>query len=664
MPAASPSPGACRRPARRRGVGAALIVALATAACGPPVGVDRVSPRDVSRDLTRSALSSDSPSLFSRNVLARRNLADTFRRQPETALASIHALVTSGQGNDDDLFALAELAFAHADATHRRDFYLLASVAAWAFLFPEAAGEPPDPFDPRLRIAADLYNRGLTRALSSGDRTLVDPRPGLYALPFGQDLAVHMAPDALRWEGRTLVQFVPVAELRVRGLRVRYRATGIGAPLAARAGPLEAGDTAPDPLGPDVRVAVTALLRIDDPRRQLRQPTLHGTLEIHDPTGRRTVEIDGREVPLEKEPTAALAWTLSESQQWRLERLGFFRGDRVRETLATSLTFSRPFRRGVIPVVLVHGTASSAGRWAEMVNSLENDPRVRERFQFWFFHYGTGSPIPYSAMLLRDALTEAVARLDPAGTDAALRQMVVIGHSQGGLLTKLTAVDAGTRLWDSISREPIDRIDVSPETRDLLQRALFVRPLPFVRAVVFLATPHRGSFVTTRFLVNRLTRFVRLPGDVLGALGDLLEGNDDALLLDPRGPRFGSVYNMRPGSVWLQALAQIPVSADVSAHSIIAVNGPGPAPHASDGVVAFESARLGGVTSELVIPFAGHSVQRHPLAIEEVRRILLEHADATCRTAGVACGEPNAPSPGRPRGRAGRPRVDRATAVR
>jgi hypothetical protein len=26
--------------------------------------------------------------------------------------------------------------------------------------------------------------------------------------------------------------------------------------------------------------------------------------------------------------------------------------------------------------------------------------------------------------------------------------MVVIGHSQGGLLTKLTAIDTGTRLWD------------------------------------------------------------------------------------------------------------------------------------------------------------------------------------------------------------------------
>ena len=34
-----------------------------------------------------------------------------------------------------------------------------------------------------------------------------------------------------------------------------------------------------------------------------------------------------------------------------------------------------------------------------------------------------------------------VQQLDPEGREPALRRMVVIGHSQGGLLTKLTAID-------------------------------------------------------------------------------------------------------------------------------------------------------------------------------------------------------------------------------
>ena len=171
--------------------------------------------------------------------------------------------------------------------------------------------------------------------------------------------------------------------------------------------------------------------------------------------------------------------------------------------------------------------------------------------------------------------------------------------------------------------------------------------------------------MASRRLVNAITRFITLPGDVIGAMSDLLEGNDDAVMLEPRGPRFGSVYTMRPGSPLLEALAATPVSPGVSAHSIIAVTGAGPGPEASDGVVDLESARLDGVTSELVIPFANHSVQRHPLAIREVRRILLEHAAAVCRTSGVACGTSDAARPGAPpRAARGRKRVDRAPAVR
>lgn len=45
----------------------------------------------------------------------------------------------------------------------------------------------------------------------------------------------------------------------------------------------------------------------------------------------------------------------------------------------------------------------------------------------------------------------------------------------------------------------------------------------------------------------------------------------------------------------------------------------------ADGVVKYESAHIEGVASELVVR-SGHSAQAHPQTIEEVRRILLEHA--------------------------------------
>src|SRR5262249_62363792 len=82
---------------------------LLLVACGPPVGVSRVSPREVSRDLTRSALSSNRPSQFSDNVLHRWDLRERFRRDPESALARLHQLAVEGRGRDTTLFALAEL---------------------------------------------------------------------------------------------------------------------------------------------------------------------------------------------------------------------------------------------------------------------------------------------------------------------------------------------------------------------------------------------------------------------------------------------------------------------------------------------------------------------------------------------------------------------------
>src|SRR4030095_15430995 len=101
------------------------------------------------------------------------------------------------------------------------------------------------------------------------------------------------------------------------------------------------------------------------------------------------------------------------------------------------------------------------------------------RYQFWFFSYETGNPIIYSAMLLRESLARAVKQLDPGGRGDALRQRVVIGHSQGGLLTKATVVESGDAFWRAVSKRPLDELKFSDATRDLLRRALFVQPLPF-----------------------------------------------------------------------------------------------------------------------------------------------------------------------------------------
>ena len=176
-------------------------------------------------------------------------------------------------------------------------------------------------------------------------------------------------------------------------------------------------------------------------------------------------------MPLEADETAVLAYVLASPQIWERELKAFFSGV-FSESTPTQLASIDAYRPGRIPVVFVHGTASSAGRWGDIVNDLLDDPRIRDRYQFWFFTYDTGNPVLYSASLLREALADAVRKLDPAGTDPALSEMVVIGHSQGGLLTKAIVVDTGDRVWEAIAYKPIDEVRVSPEGRDLLRRAV------------------------------------------------------------------------------------------------------------------------------------------------------------------------------------------------
>ncbi len=217
--------------------------------------------------------------------------------------------------------------------------------------------------------------------------------------------------------------------------------------------------------------------------------------------------------------------------------------------------------------------------------------------------------------------------------------MVLIGHSQGGLLAKMLVIDPGPRAWDGLSRRPLADLKLSPATRDLLRRMLFIHPLPEVRRVIFIATPQRGSYVAGFSISQLVARLVTAPLRVAKGSAEILTGNRDALTFAP-GARFGSVYGMTPGSPLIRTLAPIPIAPGVAANSIIAVQGNGPIATGNDGVVTYASAHIEGVESERVVR-SGHSTQANPQTIDEVRRILLVHLAAACRQA-LNCPQPMA----------------------
>lgn len=350
---------------------------------------------------------------------------------------------------------------------------------------------------------------------------------------------------------------------------------------------------------------------------------LIGKLELYPADEASSVRLGDRDVPLELEPTATMAYQLEGAPVWDFEIAGFRFAD-PRAIFGDGLIMVHPYRPGRIPIVLVHGTASSPARWAEMINELAHDPVLRGRFQFWLFMYNTGQPILYSAYIMRHALHDIVTELDPTGKDPALRRMVIIGHSQGGLLAKLMAISSDTRFWDAVSSMPFDQMEMPPETRQLLREGMFFEPAPTVERVVFIATPHRGSYQATGYVLNLIRRIVHLPGMLVAQFQALLQAPAFAQLHMSQLPT--SVENMSPNHHFIRTLAAISIDSRITAHSIIAVLGEGPLSSRTDGVVSYDSAHIEGVASELVVRSA-HSTQSHPETIEEVRRILRQHIE-------------------------------------
>jgi pimeloyl-ACP methyl ester carboxylesterase len=292
----------------------------------------------------------------------------------------------------------------------------------------------------------------------------------------------------------------------------------------------------------------------------------------------------------------------------------------------TGLSLLRPYERGRIPVVFIHGLWSNPCSWSQMIESLEADASLRDRYQYWTFGYSTGDPIPYSASLLRHNLDEVRRRFDPDGSDGALDRMVIVGHSMGGLLTKMMIQESGTRMWQVVSGRPVDELVGEPEDRDFLRSALIFKPRREVRRVVFIATPHRGSRVDQGPLEHLGARLIRLPDPLRASYNRLIARNRPDFFTERfRKGLPTSVDELEWQSPILMGLEALGLPSTIKAHSIIADRRDPPAAGGTDGMVPYDSAHIDGAASELLVS-SGHLCQDRPAVIGEVRRILVEHA--------------------------------------
>ena len=626
-------------------IASAACALLLITGCTTPLGADRVSSRLAYAQVEKNAISGGVPSADAAWIIHRYGLTLLAKEQPDEAVRQLHeqALKTRDR---DILYALAELSFVAGDFVNRsvkpweprdaRDFYLGAAVYAYLFLFSEdAVGAKASAFDRRFRNACDLYNHGLGLALKErrGTNDQVRFETGLRRLPVGA-INLSLNTNGFPWELSKAEEFLLADDFKVHGYSVRIREPGVGTPLVAVSKKIK-----------NIRiqrsVPATVFLRLDSSLKAIADGQGQGALELYSTFDRGSVTVGGATVPLESDITTPRAYTMNQSFAWRVEKLQFLNPGTA---LESQLIQATPYKPGRVPVVFVHGTFSSPVWWGEMINTLQADPELRHRCQIWMFLYSSSNPIIISAAELRQALTNLVHKLDPEGKEPALQQMVVIGHSQGGLLTKLTATETSNKLWAILSKKPIESLDLTDEEKNGVRNLFCPEPLPEVKRVVFISTPHRGSYLAGNFVRNLIRKLVSTPAWMVHRAKTLAKLTDQLdLPKEARGRQLTSLDGMSPKSPTMLTLAEIPVATNITAHSIIAVKDKyfPDFKGGNDGVVEYKSAHVDYAKTEFVV-HSFHSCQDKPEAIEEVRRILHEHLDSL--PAGLVPEAPATPS--------------------
>jgi hypothetical protein len=140
---------------------------------------------------------------------------------------------------------------------------------------------------------------------------------------------------------------------------------------------------------------------------------------------------------------------------------------------------------------------------------------------------------------------------------------------------------------------------------------------------------------------------ISMPRDIVTVSTDIFRTPAARALKMQRIPT--ALDNMSPTHPFIKSLSSMPIAPGVAAHSIIPVQGDGPLEDEVDGVVAYKSAHVDGVESEVIIHHSSHSTQADPRTVDEVRRILLLHVEsADCAHAPPRSAGPLQPAPTRP----------------
>ncbi len=599
---------------------AGAVLSLAAMGCQAPGLVEKSKPVAIDEAVDRLV----NPYRLSREtqeLLRAEGMTAAYRQQPAEVIRNLRE---KEEWNVAEMSAVAELISDHADTLVKDSERL--SALGWyltaAQIASPAAMRPSASPDDDALLA--LYNHACGRAAELLFEIAPEDDPPLSVSgPLG-DFTVGFLRQGRGLSDPDYFDELKIAEyLKIKGYDRREVEMGVGGALVGHRA-YRPERAVSEPFLPEVGVALplTATLRFTSMGGEF---AIGGPVEIslHDTLIANKTHLNGREVSLASDLTAPLALLTSLRPSRHLGVKSMFR---PAEYLNQAGLFAiEPYREDKIPVVLVHGLSKTPAVWIAAINELRADPVIRERFQFLLFRYPSGLPVLYCGAMLREQLQRFREHHDPEGRHLISREVVLMGKSFGGLVSSLQVRHSGDEVRRLFAERPLEQIDIPEKEREALSRLMHFSADPTIRRVVFLVTPHQGTDVADKNLVSLGNRLIQYPMDVItdGEVSNVEGMTELAREYVKRPPT--SVMDLRSHSPVVKTIATLPFSERLVLHSIIGKVGDGPLESSNDKMVPYWSSHLAQSVSEVIAPCKHGDTAHHPVAVEEMRRILHLH---------------------------------------
>ena len=595
----------------------------------------------ISNPVSRYFSAPELPSERTQQLLRSYNLLERLQTHPGDVIAWLQELVTRNP-RMDEVHALAEVSKLQADWHQQNGNYRQANklyagavLHSHKFLFDSELNLQRNAYDPQFRHICDIYNGSLEsimRELCKSGQLVNGASIMIGDEDLGMLAKVHFEG---RWEEQSFERFELVSDYKTEGLANQYHTYGLGVPLIAVVQSQTSTSPAQKYYPPSLTLPMTAFCEIQPQSNFVNasgkiQHT--AVIRMFDPLERKTIQHLNRTIPLESDITTPLAYhlkdpLLNQSVLATATLLNAKLADKIH-----GMYMLEPFDPNKIPVVMVHGLWSSPVTWTQMFNDLRAIPEIQSNYQFWFYSYATGKPFMVSAEQMREDLANIRRDFDPQGTSQALNQMVLVGHSMGGLLSRMQVIDSGNEFWNLVGQGSIDDLQGNQQAISRLRKTLFFEANSAIKRIVTIATPHHGSefaSATARWLSQKIISLPELATDEVL----MLAKENPNVLVRPQILTGTSIDSLAPTAPSFIALEHITPQPTTRFNTIAGKLekkrflpfGESSADDGGDGVVSCSSAQCKYAESNVFVPEEHSSIHFHPQCILEVRRILLAH---------------------------------------